>query len=137
MKNKYDGEKMIDEKTIWAERQNHPELVVEDCKKEFDLNEKQLDTLRFILLRRGINKWLLARRKVIRLKHKTKKLLREAQILRENTKNPYTKQYHLTLQAIHSEMQEICRMPRWVEWGKYHKDMRKNEKEIKIKGSHC
>jgi hypothetical protein len=127
----------INERTIWMSPQNHPEYIIRDCEQEFGLTEKQCEKLRFILMNRGVNKWLYARRKIIHLKHKTKKLLREAQILRENTKNPYTKQYHLTLQAIHSEMQEICKMPRWVEWGKYHKDMRKNEREIKIKGSHC
>lgn len=50
------GEPVIDEKTIWSSKQNHPELVVQDCKEEFNLTDKQCERLRFILMNRDINK---------------------------------------------------------------------------------
>jgi len=48
----------VNEKTIWSSRQNHPELVVQDSKEAFNLSEEQCEQLRFILLNRGVNKWL-------------------------------------------------------------------------------
>ena len=71
-------EKPFNFKTIVSERQNNPELVVQDCKKEFGFTEAQCETVRHILLRRGINKWLYARRKFIKLKHEVKEMLRNA-----------------------------------------------------------
>lgn len=65
---------LVDEKTIWQSKQNHPELVVQDCKMEFGLNAEQCERLRFILLNRGINKWLYARRLFIKLKDNIGKL---------------------------------------------------------------
>jgi hypothetical protein len=114
----------VNERTIWSIRQNHPELVVQDCRIEFGLNDKQCDRLRFIMMSRGINKWLLARRKFITLKHDMKILL----------KNPK----RLDFLKAYERMQNICKMPRWVEWPKHvHKNMRTNEIKIIIKGRHC
>jgi len=116
---------MITEKTIWNSQQNHPELVVMDCIKEFKLSKEQANRLRFILLNRGVNKWLFARYLFIRLKHKVKKMKKE---------NPKDK----NIAYIQEKMQNIARMPRWVEWGTYvHKKMKNNIKEISIQGKHC
>jgi hypothetical protein len=97
----------VNERTIWSERQNHPELVVRDAVAAFGLTEDQAQTLRFILMRRGINKWLLARRQFIRLKHEVKDMLKASVIRTER---------HRLLQAINERMQHIAKMPRWVEW---------------------
>ena len=116
---------MINERTIWNSKQNHPELVVKDCINSFNLTETQADTLRFILMNRGINKWLYARYMFIKLKHEVKKLKKE---------NPLDK----NLAHIQEKMQNIARTPRWVEWGRHiHKKMSRNIQDIKIKGKHC
>ena len=65
----------VNENTIWNMRENNPELVVRDCIKIFGFTEEQADILRYVLMVRGVNKWLLARRKFIKLKHKVKEML--------------------------------------------------------------
>jgi len=61
----------MDVRTIWNEAQNRPTLVVRDiCNLIPDVSESDIYT---ILLRRGIFKWLAARRDIIRLKNKWKK----------------------------------------------------------------
>lgn len=119
----------INEKTIWNSQQNHPELVVQDAKKAFNLTEKQCDELRFILMNRGINKWLYARLLLIDLKHEVKDYLKQL-----NPKDPE----HFIIQYINTRMQNIAKLPRWVEWGKTrHKRMTENEKDIIVKGDFC
>jgi hypothetical protein len=116
----------VNERTIWNVRQNHPELVVRDCVAAFGLNEEQAVELRRILMFRGVNKWLLARRRFIRLKHNVKALLKEA--------TPRTERHRL-LQRINEEMQRIAKMPRWVEWPQHiHRDMDRNEAECIVRG---
>ena len=81
--------------------------------------------LRFILMNRGINKWLYARYKFIKLKHEVKKMKK----MNLKDKN---------IAYIQEKMQNIAKTPRWVEWGTYiHKKMSNNIKDIKIKGRHC
>lgn len=116
---------MVNEKTIWGSQQNHPELVVKDCINEFNLTEEQAKKLRFILMNRGVNKWLYARYLFIRLKHEVKKMKKE---------NPTNK----SIAYIQEKMQNIAKTPRWVEWGTHvHKKMQNNIKEIVVKGRHC
>jgi len=122
------------ENTIWGLQQNHPELVVQDCRREFGLNEQQCERLREILMERGVNKWLLARRQFIALKHDLKDTIRELQA----TKSVDGRLLRKTLLHTYARMQQICKMPRWVEWGKHvHKDMKKNESLIVVRGRHC
>lgn len=52
---------------IWNYRQNHPELVVNDC-KYYGFTEGQASIVRQSLLVRGINKWLKVRRDLIAYK---------------------------------------------------------------------
>ena len=116
---------MINEKTIWNSQQNHPELVVQDCINEFKLSEEQAKKLRFILMNRGVNKWLYARTLFIRLKHEVKRMKKE---------NPKDK----GIAYIQEKMQNIAKTSRWVEWGTHiHKKMSNNIKEVVIKGRHC
>ena len=115
----------MNENTIWGEAQNHPELVVIDLKKEFNLSEKDCEKVRFILMRRGINKWLAGRRLYIRLKHDVKVWLREE-------KNPIMKK---RLNYINERMQNVAKLPRWIEFPKtVYKDWRRTESEIVLKG---
>ena len=131
--------------TIWSSRQNLPELVVRDCIKEFGLTEEQADKLRFILMNRGINKSLWARRLFIKLKHQVKERLKE-----EHEAYKIEKQLNMTICAltrkqlvcflseINAEMQHIAKMPRYIIFPKTITHNWKNiEKEIIIKGRHC
>ena len=114
----------IDEQSIWSSRQNHPELVVQDCRQEFGFNDEQCQKLRFIMMNRGINKWLYARRRFIHLKHQMKTKLQSP------SRKDFLRAYEL--------MQNICKMPRWVEWGhRAHKNMKSNEAEIMVRGKSC
>lgn len=116
----------INPKTIWNSQQNHPELVVQDAKKAFNLTDDQCQELRFILMNRGVNKWLYARLLFIDLKHDVKEMLKTSTVKSER--------YHL-LQDINARMQNIAKMQRWVEWGTHrHKSMKNNRKEITLKG---
>lgn len=49
---------------IWNYRQNHPELVVKDCKNH-GFTDNQCKIVRQSLLVRGVNKWLKVRRDII------------------------------------------------------------------------
>jgi len=130
---------LINEKTIWNSQQNHPELVVRDCIKEFNFNEKQCKKLRFIMMKRGINKWLYCRILFIGLKHKIKKELNQMRIeFEKDRKNKNIKWKFNFLNKSNMEMQNIAKTPRWVEWGTHtHKKMSNNMKDITIKGRHC
>ena len=112
-------------RTIWSARQDNPELIVQDLKKGFDLNEEQCEIVRKILLYRGVNKWFYARRLFIKLKHEVKEMLRA---------DPRNK----TLQYINEKMQNIAKLPRWVEFPHTTTHNWRNiEKQIVIKGKHC
>lgn len=119
----------IDEKTIWNSQQNHPELVIQDAREAFGLTENQCQELRFILMNRGVNKWLYARLLFIDLKHDIKDWLKASEVK--------TERYRL-LQEVNMRMQNIAKMPRWIEWGNHrHKHMKNNRREIVIKGKSC
>ena len=91
----------INPKTIWSVKQNNPNLIVQDCVKEFNLDEKQAEKLRYILLIRGVNKWLFARRKFIQLKHKVKDLMKQIQ-QDSGTNNSHFKDIQWVSQEPHS-----------------------------------
>lgn len=119
----------INERTIWNSRQNHPELVVMDARAAFGLDDAQCEHLRFILMNRGVNKWLFARTRFIDLKHDFKDWLKEL---------PPGTPLHKKVQAFNARMQHIAKCPRWVEWGtRVHRRMRENEREIVVRGKPC
>lgn len=118
----------INEKTICGSRQNHPALVVEDARTELNLNDDQCEKLRFILMNRGVNKWLYCRLLFIQLKHDVKKKLRNSEVGSAEFR---------VYQDMNIAMQNIAKTPRWVEWGKRaHHNMKNNMREIKIYGKH-
>jgi len=127
-KHKVDEITHWDEKNIWSARQNNPELVVKDCQEEFNLTDEQCDKLRFILLKRGVNKWLYARRKFIAMKHELKEMLKEEK----------DKERLKFLHKLNEKMQNIARMPRWVEWpDTTTRNWKKIEEGIVIRGRNC
>lgn len=119
----------LDERRIWEYAQNNPELVVQDAVAEFGLDTAQAQRLREILRDRGVNKWLLARRRFIRLKHRVKNRLKRTR--------PKTPEYRL-LQEINADMQRIAKAPRWVEWpAEIHRKIAKCEAKIIERGQPC
>lgn len=54
-------------RNMWNFRQNHPELVIRDCRK-YGFTETEIRIVRQSLLVRGINKWLKVRRDLIAYK---------------------------------------------------------------------
>ena len=113
-------------KNIVSMRQNNPELIVQDCIKEFGFNEEQSERLRLILMARGINKWLLARRKFIKLKHTIKERLKKSEVKSD--------EYYI-YSWLNNEMQNIAKLPRWVEFPKSTThNFRNIEEKIIIKG---
>lgn len=122
----------IDHNNIWSVRQNIPELIVQDCIKEFKLTEDQAEKLRMILLIRGVNKWLYARREFIKLKHEVKEMLKSKEY-------PFNdKNVHVIIEKIYVKMQHIAKMPRYIIWPKSITHKWSNiENKIVIKGRHC
>ena len=111
---------------IVSMRQNNPELIVQDCIIEFGLDEQQAERLRLILLSRGVNKWLYARRQFIKLKHEVKCRLKLTTIGTEQYKA-----YHW----VNVRMQNIAKTPRWVEFPKtVTHNFRNIDSKIIIKG---
>jgi SPX domain protein involved in polyphosphate accumulation len=114
--------------SIWNCQQNHPELVVQDATKAFELTPEQQEELRFILMKRGVNKWLLARHRMIKLKHRVKTALKQAATTKERK----------MLQRIQEELQNIAKAPRWVEWPQHRsKKMINNIKSCIERGNRC
>jgi len=96
-------------------RQNSPELVVDDARRMLGLDPEQCATLRQILLARGINKWLKARRDIIRLKHDVKGQIKV--LLADYQRwNPAHKAMLKALMFWRERLRAICHQPRWVEW---------------------
>jgi len=119
----------MNENDIWNEKQNHPELVVQDCKEEFNLTEEQCEKLREILMRRGVNKWLRNRYLFINLKHRVKEMLKSYPIK--------SKEYRL-IHSIYAPMHQIANSQRWVQWPKHvHKKMKQNIEECVVRGKSC
>lgn len=121
----------IDHHNIQNCRQNIPELIVRDCIREFNFDDEEAERLRIILIARGVNKCLFARREFIRLKHNVKEMLKSKE-------SPYNrKDVHKVIEIIYSRMQNIARLPRWIWWPITitHK-WKKIEDKIVIKGRH-
>ncbi len=130
--------KDITPETIWMCRQNIPELIDQDAIQEFGLDEEQAERMRKILLVRGVNKWFFARRRFIDLKHQVKDMLQQARFQYEDMDMKDKKEVYKILQHINEKMQNIAKLPRWIEWGTtITHDWNKIESNIIIKGKKC
>lgn len=118
--------------TINNFRQNSPELVIRDAKRMLGLNDKQCEILRQILLARGINKWLKARRDIIAFKHEIKEEIKELQFRYEKW-NPVHKATLKLMNKYRQRLRKICHQERWVEWPNI-ANPSKAEKQLTIKG---
>ena len=118
--------------TINNFRQNSPELVVRDAQVLLRLDQKQCEILRQILLARGVNKWLKARRDIIKLKNETRDEIKTFMKVYRKW-NPEHKVKMKLLTTYLGKIRKICHQKRWVEWPKI-ADAAKAEKEIIIRG---
>lgn len=62
--------------TIWSFRQNHPELVIGDC-RNYGFTESQLNIVRQSMLVRGVNKWLKVRRDIVAYKLRVRQKIKD------------------------------------------------------------
>ena len=87
--------------------QNKPTLVARDiCRRYPEVDEKFVHA---VLLKRGVYKWLAARRDLIRLKESWKG---DVSALNRK-KTPREKGFHAALEKCRQEIRRICRSPRW------------------------
>ncbi len=84
----------------------HPELVVQDALDGGIIQPEDAERLRYIMLRRGVNKALLQRRMFIDLKHRVKVMLKEEP-------DGWFKRW---LNKLNEELQGIAKIPRYVVW---------------------
>lgn len=142
-------EELVDKKRIYSEKQNYPELVVEDIielmrpfigfavkgERLEEAEEDMRNQIYAILLKRGVNKWLFARKLIIRLKKKYQQKIKDlTQILQED-KERYNsgdisqlydalsnKEYWKlkgelkAYMKIREELKLLCFTPRWIVW---------------------
>ena len=134
MRNKFGGwEYGLSPDTINNFRQNCPELVIHDARRMLLLSDNQLELLRKILLARGVNKWLKARRDIITLKHETKTLIKK--LSKEyNRDDPTHRECMKLLVYMRTQLREICHQERWVEWPKTVCTPSRAYKQLVIKG---
>lgn len=127
-------------KNIWHEKQNRPELVVEEIMKadKLFMENIQKDRIRnflySVLLRTGVNKWMMVRKLIIRYKKligdeanrkletaKFSKAMGEAtddKWKRRRYYNDYfyQKGYAAALNRVRQDLKTLCMGPRWVVW---------------------
>lgn len=101
----------MDKKTIWNEKQNKPSLIVKDLMPF--ISE---DIIYESLLRRGVFKWLSARRKIIKLKNNWKEKIKKSLIEQKKSQNAnvnYWRGYRKALEECRAEVRSICHGERW------------------------
>ena len=102
----------MNEKSIWNEKQNKPTLIVCDLEPYADS-----DVVYEILLRRGVFKWLSARRKIIRLKNEWKDKITISIAEQKETdswkKKEWLRGYRKGLEECRAEVRTICHGTRW------------------------
>jgi len=118
--------------TINNFRQNSPELIIRDAQILLRLNQEECETLRKILLARGVNKWLKARRDIIKLKNDTRDEIKDLMKIYEKW-NPVHKTKIKMLTNFLGKVRSICHQKRWVEWPPV-ADAAKAEKKIVTRG---
>jgi len=102
-------------KTIWNEKQNKPSYIADDLEPFVDR-----DIVYEILLRRGVFKWLAARRDIIKLKDELKarviatiSMIRVAKRYHDRDELFYLRGYLKALEDCRAEIRVICHSERW------------------------
>lgn len=134
---------------IWNYRQNHPELVCDDC-RHYGLTEDQIEIVRRSMMARGINKWLKVRRDLIaykkQIRHEIKRLNEEVRLIKVRMNAVYApkgssaeevfiymrdraeyerlKERLKVLMDVRGKLKALCMTERWQVWqGMELKDM--------------
>ena len=113
----------VSPRTIWGFRQNHPELVIRDCKEYLGMNDEELEFMRTVLLARGINKWLKVRRDLIaykkQIKHEIKKTYNERLTKEKGSKDYLVLKERLkVLNSVRGTLKGLCMTERYQVWPK-------------------
>ncbi len=101
----------MDKFSIWSERQNKPTLIVMDLQAYAPPH-----VIYASLLRRGVFKWLSARRKLIRMKGVWKERIKQSLLNQKATSGPdvnYWRGYRRAVEECRKEVRTICHGPRW------------------------
>lgn len=122
--------RVVNKKYIWHEKQNNPELIVEELMSKFSGKTILFDREKFlrnwfysVLLRHGVNKWFFVRKLLIRLNKlyviKINELLKEAHI--EKEKRNFGKYHRLmgeqkAYNQVREDLNTLFNSPRWVIW---------------------
>lgn len=106
---------VLDRRNIWQERQNRPTLIVRDLAQYVEPG-RVYETL----LRRGVFKWLSARRAVIKAKDRWKGAITAsiavqaaAKVARDWSAYHYQRGYRKALEECRADIREICHGDRW------------------------
>lgn len=108
-------EVLMNEKTIWHERQNKPSLIVQDLRRWNCWLSR--DKIYEILLKRGVFKWFAVRRQLIKLKNTwktrvTESIARQKQAAHNSTR-AYERGYRDGVQECRAEVRALCHSSRW------------------------
>jgi hypothetical protein len=106
----------MDKFSIWNESQNKPTLIVRDLQAYAPAN-----VIYESLLRRGVFKWLSARRKLIKLKNIWRERITQSLQTQKNSTGPdvnYWRGYRRGIEECRKEVRIICHGERWEasEW---------------------
>lgn len=112
----------INKKLIWQAKQNKPSYIVKDLTNL--LHHWRIPNLSwiiyFILLQRGVFKWLAVRRRLIKLKiawrDKTSETIEEIKQVkkeRNSTRLLWLRGYLRALEECRKEVRDLCHSSRW------------------------
>jgi len=107
--------KYMNPHTIWQYKQNKPSLIAQDFLESYDI---PLVYTHYILLKRGVYKWLSVREDLIKLKIKWAKELTDLYIevseMKKGTPKHREKVGRIkALEQCRKEVRELCHSPRW------------------------
>ena len=109
----------VQKSNIWQFRQNKSRHIVRDLDAIAGVPP---DISRLILKARGVDKWFLARRKLIKLKDKIKREIHETRlaIVQSKKDRDFRRRHYLrgritALNETRQAIRDICHSPRWTE----------------------
>jgi hypothetical protein len=103
---------MLNHKNIWEFRQNKPTLIVKDLEQY-----APPEVVYYSLLTRGVFKWFVVRKKLIKLKNLWKSRITESieqqRQLTNYAEKMYLRGYRRALEDCRKEVRELCHSQRW------------------------